>query len=46
MKITSIPQIYRHIARWREIFSVLSKYGLADWIIRLFAPSAKLIQEP
>ena len=35
MKITSIPQIYRHIARWREIFSVLSKYGLANWISRL-----------
>ncbi len=41
MKITSIPQIYRHIARWREIFSVLSKYGLANWISRLDLEFAK-----
>ena len=32
MKITSIPQIYRNINRWREILTVLSKYGLANWI--------------
>ncbi|MCH8922711.1 MAG: AarF/ABC1/UbiB kinase family protein, partial [Planctomycetes bacterium] len=32
MKITSIPQIYRHVNRWREILSILSKYGLADWL--------------
>jgi len=32
MKITSIPQIYRNVRRWTEIISVLSKYGLADWI--------------
>jgi ubiquinone biosynthesis protein len=41
MKITSIPQIYRHLARWREIFSVLSKYGLANWISRLDLEFAK-----
>jgi len=32
MKLSSIPQIYRHVGRWGEIVSVLSKYGLADWI--------------
>ncbi|MEO8498914.1 MAG: AarF/ABC1/UbiB kinase family protein, partial [Planctomycetota bacterium] len=32
MKISSIPQIYRNVRRWTEIISVLSKYGLADWI--------------
>lgn len=35
MKISSIPQIYRNFKRWTEILSVLSKYGLADWISRL-----------
>ena len=34
MKISSIPQIYRNVKRWTEIISVLSKYGLADWISR------------
>ena len=28
----SIPQIYRNVKRWTEILSVLSKYGLADWL--------------
>ena len=32
MKITTIPQIYRNVNRWREILGVLSKYGLADWL--------------
>lgn len=32
MRITAIPQLYRHVNRWRQILSVLSKYGLADWI--------------
>lgn len=41
MKIPSIPQIYRHINRWREIVSVLSKYGLAGWISRLDLDFAK-----
>lgn len=35
MKIASIPQLYRNLRRWTEILSVLSKYGLADWISRL-----------
>ncbi len=32
MKISSIPQAYRNVNRATEILSVLSKYGLADWI--------------
>jgi ubiquinone biosynthesis protein len=35
MRITSIPHIYRNFRRWTEIISVLSRYGLADWISRL-----------
>ena len=35
MKLSSIPQIYRHLGRWYEILSVLSKYELAAWIRRL-----------
>ena len=35
MKISTIPSVYRHVNRWREILTVLSKYGLADWISRL-----------
>lgn len=35
MRLTSIPQIYRHINRWYEILAVLSKYELASWISRL-----------
>ncbi len=34
MRIRTIPQIYRNANRWREILSVLSKYGLADWLSR------------
>ncbi len=41
MKISSIPQIYRHLNRWREILSVLSKYELAAWIGRLGPDFAK-----
>jgi ubiquinone biosynthesis protein len=41
MKIASIPQIYRHVTRWREIFAVLSKYGLAGWVSRLDLEFAK-----
>lgn len=33
--LTSIPQLYRNVRRWTEILSVLSKYGLADWLGRL-----------
>ena len=47
MKISSIPQIYRHVNRWREILSVLSKYGLADWLSRLPGNFAKdLLKSP
>lgn len=35
MKITTIPQVYRNVNRWREILTTLSKYGLAGWISRL-----------
>ncbi|MGI9429363.1 MAG: ABC1 kinase family protein, partial [Bythopirellula sp.] len=34
MRISTIPQIYRNVNRWGEILSILSKYGLADWLIR------------
>ena len=47
MRISSIPQIYRHVNRWGEILSVLSKYGLAGWISRLGPEFAKdLIRAP
>src|SRR5688572_4303630 len=32
LKVRSIPSIYRNVKRWTEILSVLSKYGLADWL--------------
>ena len=35
MKIPSLPHMYRNLRRGTEILSVLSKYGLADWIDRL-----------
>ena len=41
MKISSIPQIYRNVKRWTELISVLSKYGLADWISRVNLEFAK-----
>jgi ubiquinone biosynthesis protein len=34
MKISTIPHIYRNVNRWGEILTILSKYGLADWISR------------
>jgi ubiquinone biosynthesis protein len=34
MKISAIPQIYRHVNRWGEILTILSKYGLAGWMAR------------
>jgi ubiquinone biosynthesis protein len=34
MKISSIPHIYRNVNRRGEILTILSKYGLADWISR------------
>ncbi|MEY4180042.1 MAG: hypothetical protein RLY70_3616 [Planctomycetota bacterium] len=41
MKITSIPQIIRNVKRWSEIISVLSRYGLADWLSQLNIDFAK-----
>ncbi|MEX1222955.1 MAG: AarF/ABC1/UbiB kinase family protein, partial [Pirellulales bacterium] len=41
MKISAIPQIYRNVNRWGEILSILSKYGLADWISRFDLEFAK-----
>jgi ubiquinone biosynthesis protein len=41
MKISTIPHIYRNVRRWTEIISVLSKYGLADWISRFNLEFAK-----
>ncbi len=38
MKISTIPQLYRNLHRWREILAVLSKYGLAGWASRLGIP--------
>ena len=35
MKLSTLPSIYRHLNRLTEIVSVLSKYGLADWLSRL-----------
>ena len=47
MRISSIPQIYRNVNRWGEILSVLSKYGLANWIGRLGPEFAKdLLKAP
>src|SRR6201991_413203 len=34
MKITTIPNVYRNVNRWGEILTILSKYGLADWVRR------------
>ena len=41
MKLSSIPQIRRHLGRWYEIVAVLGKYGLAAWIGRLGPDFAK-----
>jgi len=35
MKLTSLPQVYRHVNRWREIITVLSRYELAGWLGRV-----------
>jgi ubiquinone biosynthesis protein len=35
MKITSIPQFARNAGRATEVLTILSKYGLADWISRM-----------
>jgi len=41
MRLTNIPQLYRNVNRWTEILSVLSRYGLADWIQRFHFDFAK-----
>ncbi|MFI4876995.1 MAG: ABC1 kinase family protein [Blastopirellula sp. JB062] len=41
MRLSSIPQLYRNMNRGTEIFSVLSRYGLADWIHQLNLDFAK-----
>lgn len=47
MRLSSIPQIYRHFHRWREILGVLSKYGLAEGMSRLGPEFAKdLLKAP
>jgi ubiquinone biosynthesis protein len=35
MHLTSLPKYARSANRLREIFTILSKYGLADWVSRL-----------
>lgn len=35
MRISTLPQLYRNSTRAVEVVSVLSKYGVADWIQRL-----------
>jgi ubiquinone biosynthesis protein len=32
INVRSIPHLYRNVKRWTEIVTVLSKYGLADWL--------------
>ncbi|QDV75673.1 putative protein kinase UbiB [Botrimarina mediterranea] len=44
MKLTSIPQIYRNANRWRDIFAILSKHGLADWFSRFDLPFTKRLR--
>lgn len=41
IKISSIPQLYRNVNRWREILAILSKYGLANWVSQLGVEFAK-----
>jgi ubiquinone biosynthesis protein len=41
MRISSIPQIYRHLNRWGDILAVLSRYELANWVSRLGPDFAK-----
>jgi ubiquinone biosynthesis protein len=35
MRISNIPHLYRNVKRWTEIVSVLSTYGLADWLSQI-----------
>ena len=39
--LSTIPQLYRNLARWREILSVLSRFGVSGWVQRLSPSLAK-----
>ena len=41
MQLSSIPQIYRNVGRWTQNLTVLSRYGLADWISQFDLDFAK-----
>lgn len=41
MKLSTLPQFARNANRLREIVTILSKYGLADWVSRLDFDLAK-----
>src|SRR5262245_28791094 len=41
MRLSTIPQLYRHANRWGQILTILSKYGLAGWIERIGPRFAK-----
>ncbi len=41
MKLSSIPAIYRNVNRATEVLTVLSRYGLADWLSRVNLEFAK-----
>ncbi|TWU46296.1 putative protein kinase UbiB [Rubripirellula tenax] len=45
MKITSIPQLYRNLKRWREILTVLRRYGLADWLTEFRLPFRDMLKD-
>lgn len=46
MKISTIPQIYRNANRWREIFQILSKHGLASWLSQFDLPFVRGLTGP
>ncbi|KAA1258541.1 putative protein kinase UbiB [Rubripirellula obstinata] len=46
MKITAIPQLYRNLKRWREILTVLRRYGLADWLSSFRLPFRDALKDP
>jgi len=41
INVRSIPHLYRNVKRWTEIVTVLSKYGLADWLAQTNIDFAK-----
>jgi ubiquinone biosynthesis protein len=38
LKISTLPNVYRNVNRWGEILTILSRYGLANWISRFDLP--------